>query len=258
MYIFILLFQFFVQKMLANGGKRVYTVLCKQVCPIWDKKREVRGMQPTKEQLRVLSKNFLFHGLKEETLSSLFSALAAPQIFHKGETVYEPASFHHALALVLEGELRVVSDADGRRRAILNTLAAGDICGVTAVFGEGETFVTEVYATQDAAVLFIGQEQLSAWFSCYPQLAENYIRFLTDRIRFLNRCITTYTGGQADDRLWRFLCDHADADGTVRFSGSLCDLARALDVGRSSLYRSLDRLEAAGRLSREGKRMQIR
>ena len=49
-----------------------------------------------------------------------------------------------------------------------------------------------------------------------------------------------------------------DADGTVRFSGSLCDLARALDVGRSSLYRSLDRLEAAGRLSREGKRMQIR
>lgn len=215
-------------------------------------------MQPTKEQLQVLSKNFLFHGLKEETLSSLFSALAAPQIFHKGETVYEPASFHHALALVLEGELRVVSDADGRRRAILNTLAAGDICGVTAVFGEGETFVTEVYATQDAAVLFIGQEQLSAWFSCYPQLAENYIRFLTDRIRFLNRCITTYTGGQADDRLWRFLCDHADADGTVRFSGSLCDLARALDVGRSSLYRSLDRLEAAGRLSREGKRMQIR
>ncbi len=243
--------------MLANGGKRVYTVLCKQVCPIWDK-REVRGMQPTKEQLRVLSKNFLFHGLKEETLSSLFAALAAPQIFHKGETVYEPASFHHALALVLEGELRVVSDADGRRRAILNTLAAGDICGVTAVFGEGETFVTEVYATQDAAVLFIGQEQLSAWFSCYPQLAENYIRFLTDRIRFLNRCITTYTGGQADDRLWRFLCDHADADGTVRFSGSLCDLARALDVGRSSLYRSLDRLEAAGRLSRKGKRMQIR
>ena len=61
-------------------------------------------MQPTKEQLQVLSQNFLFRGLKEETLSSLFSALAAPQVFHKGETVYEPASFHHSLALVLEGD----------------------------------------------------------------------------------------------------------------------------------------------------------
>lgn len=75
---------------------------------------------------------------------------------------------------------------------------------MTAVFGEGETFVTEVYATQDAAVAFIGQQQLSAWFSAYPRLAENYICFLTDRIRFLNRRITTYTGGQVEERLWRF------------------------------------------------------
>ena len=215
-------------------------------------------MQPSKEQLRVLSACFLFRGISEKALFSLIAQLEAPQTFRKGETVYEPASFCHALALVLEGELRVVSDADGRKHAILNTLSAGDICGVTAVFGEGETFVTEVYATQDAAVVFITQAQLSAWFSCYPQLAENYICFLTDRIRFLNRRITTYTGGQADERLWHFLCERADAEGIVRFSGSLCDLARALDVGRSSLYRSLDRLEEAGRLSRNGKHIQLR
>lgn len=215
-------------------------------------------MQPSPAQLQALSTCFLFRNIPEKTLLSMLAALPSPQVFHKGETVYEPASFCHALALVLEGELRVVSDADGHRRAILNTLAAGDICGVTAVFGEGETFVTEVYATQDAAVAFIGQQQLSAWFSAYPRLAENYICFLTDRIRFLNRRITTYTGGQVEERLWRFLCDHAGADGIVHFSGSLCDLARALDVGRSSLYRALDHLEDAGRLSRKGKQMEIR
>lgn len=215
-------------------------------------------MKTTNEQLQRLSACFLFRGVSETLLHLLLSELDEPQCFHKGETVYRPSAFCHALALVLEGELRAVSDVDGQRRAILNTLSAGDICGAAAVFGEGESFVTEVYATQESAVVFIPQQQLSAWFARYPQLAENYICFLTDRIRFLNRRIMTYTGGQADERLWHFLCERADADGTVRFSGSLCDLAKALDVGRSSLYRSLDRLEAAGRLVRSGKQLQLR
>lgn len=64
-------------------------------------------MQPSTAQLQALSTCFLFRNIPEKTLLSMLAALPSPQVFHKGETVYEPASFCHALALVLEGELRV-------------------------------------------------------------------------------------------------------------------------------------------------------
>lgn len=204
-----------------------------------------------------LSASFLFRGLTAEALEKVLDTAEEPQCFEKGNAVYRPNLFRRALTVVLEGELQVTCSAGGRKRAILNTLHPGDVCGATALYSEGDNFVTDVTALKDVTLLFIQQAQLSAWFAAYPQLAENYIRFLTDRIRFLNQKITTYTGGQSDDRLLRYLQDHCDADGRLLLDGSLSDLARTLNVGRSSLYRSLDALEAVGKLRRQGKELWV-
>lgn len=204
---------------------------------------------------QVLSGCFLFRGLDVTALEKLFETVEMPQNFQKGNAVYRPHLFRRALTVVLEGELQVTCSTGERKHAILNTLYPGDVCGATALYSEQENFVTDVTALKDVTLLFVQQTQLSAWFAAYPQLAENYIRFLTDRIRFLNQKITTYTGGQADDRLLQYLRDHSDADGCVLLDGSLSDLARTLDVGRSSLYRSLDALVETGKLQRQGKKL---
>ncbi len=204
-----------------------------------------------------LSACFLFKGLREQNIRDLLITAEEPLHFSRGQALYEPHMFKRVLTLVLSGELLVTSSNSEGKSAILNTLGCGAVCGVTALFGDEETFVTQVTARKDTDVLLISQEVLSAWFAQYPVLAENYIRFLTDRIRFLNRKITTYTGGQSDDRLLRYLQDHCDADGCVQLSGRVSDLARILDVGRSSLYRSLEALEKEGKLRRDGKRLWI-
>lgn len=234
----------------GNGG-----ILTLENVPYGTKVGDIMDATDAQTYLPVLLQCFLFRGLSAAELSQLLTATEPPQQVEKGRTVYQPENFRHALAVVLTGELQVTCGTGNRRHAILNTLIAGNVCGAAALFGEGDTYVTEITAMQDTALLFIRQTQLSAWFARYPQLAENYICFLTDRIRFLNKKISTYTGGQTDDRLWQYLCDHATADGGALSAGSLTDLARSLDIGRSSLYRSLDALETAGRIRREGKKI---
>ena len=60
-----------------------------------------------------------------------------------------------------------------------------------------------------------------------------------------------------DGRLWKYLLAHRDAAGVVTLSGGMNALAKRLDMGRSSLYRSLDALSDAGRIRREGKNIII-
>ena len=232
-------------------------IIATVTCPIWDRNGDVMNEKDILKYQDVFSACFLFRGMDAEQRRAVLETAAPPERFAKGESVYRPHLFQRALTVVMDGELQVTCSAGDRKRAILNTLRKGDVCGVTALYSDDDDFVTEVTVTKSVTLLRIQQSQLSAWMAEYPLLAENYIRFLTDRIRFLNQKITTYTGGQADDRLWRYLQDHCDDNGCIQLSGSVSELARILDVGRSSLYRSLDALEQEGKLERQGKRLKI-
>lgn len=69
----------------------------------------------------------------------------------------------------------------------MNRLGAGQIFGAAALFGETDAYVTEIEALRATRLLFISQARMSDYIARYPVVAENYIRFLSDRIRFLNR-----------------------------------------------------------------------
>jgi len=194
---------------------------------------------------------FLFCGLTEQEVTSCCAAAACEEItYQKGEVIYDPARSRPALVMVLEGILRVRND-----RVTMKTLYAGDVFGAAALYGSDEPYPTTVEAASLCRVVFIPQETVSAWMALVPRVGENYVRFLSDRIRFLNRRLSTLTAGQSDDKLWRYLLAHRDRDGVVTPLGGMAGLAQCLDMGRSSLYRSLDLLVADGRIRRQGKQI---
>lgn len=172
--------------------------------------------------------------------------------FAKGEVIYSSEHAKRALALVLEGSIRVLHG-----RVVMNELHAGDVFGAAALFGEEDPYPTTVSARTDCRVLFISQTTVSAWMAEVPRVGENYIRFLSDRIRFLNRRLATLTAGHTDGKLWRYLLAHRDANGVVRLTGGIAELAKTLNMGRSSLYRGLDALTADGKIERRGKEILI-
>lgn len=179
------------------------------------------------------------------------------ETFPKGAMIYSCHDFQRALGIVLCGAVQVSRTGGDGRRVVMNTLFPGQIFGAAALFGECEAYVTEVDALRSAKVMFISQKVILDWMQQDYRIGENYIRFLSDRIRFLNQKIAGFTDGQADDRLKRYLLGHCSEDGQVTLPRSMVELAQSLNIGRSSLYRSLDALSAQGLIRREGKQMYV-
>ena len=196
---------------------------------------------------------FLLRGLSAAQRDRCWQMADSEEItYRKGEVIYDTRLARRALALVLEGTVRVLHG-----RVVMNDLHAGDVFGAAALFGSSEPYPSTVVAVTDCRLVLIPQETVSRWMAAVPAVGENYVRFLSDRIRFLNRRLSTLTAGQTDGKLWKYLLAHRDAAGVVTLSGGMNALAKRLDMGRSSLYRSLDALSDAGRIRREGKTIVI-
>lgn len=198
-------------------------------------------------------KLFLLEGLSEDEVLRCKDLSDVEQLsYKKGEVIYNRNSVRRALAYVLEGRVRVCHG-----RVVSNELKAGDVFGAAAMYGSMEPYPSTVVAATDCRILLISQDTVSRWMIAVPKVGENYIRFLSDRIRFLNRRLSTLTAGQSDGKLWCYLQAHKDEGGVVSVSGGMTALAKRLDMGRSSLYRSLDMLIEAGRIRRSGKQIII-
>ena len=91
-----------------------------------------------------------------------------------------------------------------------------------------------------------------AWLHRVMQLhfsvAEAYIRYLSDRILFLNGRIASLAAGTTDQIVTHFLLQNGP-----QITISMTELAGRLNIGRASLYRVMDRMVDEGIIERSGK-----
>lgn len=175
------------------------------------------------------------------------------RVLERGEALYTPESFAQALGLVASGALV----AENRSGIALNTLNQGTLFGVAAVFGEVDRYVSTIRAKSPARVLLIERSLLERLFVEHPECALRYVAFLTDRVRFLNAKIESFTAPSAQASLEHWLVQASGGGDSVTVA-SWSAVSRALDMSRTSLYRALDALEAEGKIAREGKKVILR
>lgn len=194
-----------------------------------------------------LSNLFLWQGLSAEEQERCRKELQPPETFEKGATIYSERDFPRAFAVVLEGKIAVLSHSG----ATVRTLEAGGIFGVTALFG-CRRYATTIRALTKAKLQFIGEQQLESWMQEYPAVTMNYIRFLHQRILYLNDKIRLYTEGSVEERLLGYIAAHTAPDGEVSIPGGMAALARELNIGRTSLYRTLEQLAEKKEITKKG------
>lgn len=192
---------------------------------------------------KMMRELFLFQGVPE--------ALAKLELpdevgYKKGEVIYDRDNYERALGILLTGKAEAVA----QEKSALTTFLAGATFGAAALFG-GEEYVSVIRATTDCRVQFLPEEVLRKLFADYPQTAVNYVAFLSDKIRFLNRKIATYTSGGAAGRLYYWLGANCDEAGHLPAGVTMTRLAKMLNVGRTSLYRALEELEKKGLIKKQ-------
>ena len=210
-------------------------------------------MKLTKSQSQVLSGCFLFKALNEQEKAETFEKLTVMS-FQRGEPIYTQHHFQKSLGIVLEGEAAVKKD----NGTLLNLLKAGSCFGAAALFAPAEEYVTSILAHKACKVVFISNEELAALFRKYPDMALDYIAFLSGRIQFLNQKIDSFTTPSAEEAVWQWIRTHADKDGKAIAAGGFARLARELSIGRATLYRCLTQLEQEGKITKDGAQIMIR
>ncbi len=213
----------------------------------------------TASEQELVGASFLFRGVAEETVKKALSdPLAAVRQYAKGEVVFDPERFERSVGIVLAGRIRVFGG--GSPRYLMRTLTKGDPFGAAAVFSPDEVYVSRITAETKSRVIFFPQTLLARLLVEVPAVAENYIVFLSERVRFLNEKIRSLSSPSTEDALLNWLRKNAvpgDGGYEARLPGSYSALAEALNMGRASLYRALEDLEEKKKIEREGKIIRI-
>ena len=88
----------------------------------------------------------------------------------------------------------------------------------------------------------------------HSQIRENYLRYLTGRIRFLSNRLQSLAQAGAEGKLARYLLANGQG-GSVTCTAS--ELAQRLGISRASLYRAFEALENSTLIVRRGKTILI-
>lgn len=205
-------------------------------------------------ETELVSKTELFRGSPPSVLARILAVSDCTAAeYEKNEVVYDKTNFYRSLGIVLEGRLRVTKENADKRPIVMSTLQRGAMFGAAALFNSEPEYATKITAIERSRVLFLPQRLIKRMIEREPDIAENYIRYLSERILFLNRKIYFLTAGTAEQRLAGFLLDNLAVGEFSEMPMTMHRLADALNMSRASLYRAFDELTASGAVSKQGK-----
>lgn len=188
---------------------------------------------------------FLFLGLTEVEVKNIVSTFCVEETVAKSKEIYKSGF----IGILLSGQATICRLGDTGNAVTIRNIKRNDVFGAAGIFGEWKKGKSQITTRTDCKVLYISEEALKSIFEKYPQVAVNYITFLSDRIRFLNRRIDAFSAGSTVQKLYEYLVS-VSVDGTANLDFGLAELARRLKMGRSSLYRGLEVLLKNGLVER--------
>ena len=203
-------------------------------------------MSLSRSEISLLTAGPLFRGVSEELLQALAGTEGASLVRFDPGVVYSPRHFRRSLAVVLSGQLQVTKGA-----LAVSVLGPGDLFGAAALYSDEPEFAATVTAKRPSRCLMLEHHLVDRLLTEHSQIRENYLRYLTGRIRFLSGRLQALAQPGVEGKLARYLL----ANG-----GSSCpatELCQRLGVSRASLYRAFAALEDSGLITRKGKTITV-
>lgn len=189
--------------------------------------------EPTREQcFAMFAESPVFGGADTEKLYELIAGCAEISEAAKGDTV----KAENRLCYMVEGRAKVA--AAGGKHTVMKELGRGDVFGCATLFVGGA--VSDIKAVSDCTIVTISEDCVCEIFRLLPDAAIGYIRYLSEKIRYLNGKLCGLSAVGADEKLLSFLILESDENGKLSISAA--ELSRRVGIGRTSLYRSLSYL----------------
>ncbi len=198
--------------------------------------------------ISILSEVFLFKNIDPLKIEALTENCPHIQ-YSAGDVIHSSRKPSRGIGVILSGVARIVA---GGGDTLLRILKTGDVFGAASVFTIDDGNRTAVIASGKCTVLLIPEDKIREILTVYPDAALRYIGFLSERIDFLNTRISSLAAGDAVAKVAGYILslDHDD-QGVAFIKDSLTNIASRLNMGRASLYRTIDRFVTDGYISRD-------
>ena len=205
------------------------------------------------EQLKLLSFTPLFGSVPESSLLKVLQGEGCRfYSFASGESILPTEE--KTLGVLLHGQAKIQPARVGKN-VILRTLTDGDVFGAASLFCPTDVPLSCIVSVSPCQVLIFSEPAIRTLLEESIEFTLCYLRFLSDRVRFLNYKIQCFTAGSAEGRLALYLAGEEHDVITLPFSFS--SLADMLDIGRASLYRAFDTLVSDGSIRKVGHDIRI-
>ena len=178
-----------------------------------------------------------------------------PICFKKGDVVYNSHQFKDAIGYIIKGSAYATSD--NKNETHLKTFSKGMSFGAAALFGGNDNYVSTITAKTDLEVLFVTENELRILFENYPQTAINYITFLSEKVRFLNKKLNVVSCSGAENTVYKYLTSLANHNGEIENFKNMTLVSKTLGISRASLYRALSDLEKNGYIIKENNNIKV-
>jgi CRP-like cAMP-binding protein len=198
----------------------------------------------------------LFHGVPEPDIAALLGS-GGIHVLHydKDQVIFDRDQNDCTLAIILYGSCVVTKETDGSKMP-MSVLRQGELFGAAALFHHEERYVARVTAAESTWALLIPEEALRAMMQKDFRITENYLSYLTARIRFLSERLDGFLPQSVEERVFNHIKAHAQ-NGLYRSEWSVSALAETLCISRTTLYRAMDKLVSDGKIERHGRAFRL-
>jgi CRP-like cAMP-binding protein len=138
----------------------------------------------------------------------------------------------------------------------MSILRQTDLFGAASLFHDEEAYVARVTANESTWVLLICEDALRGMMQRDFRVTENYLRYLTARIRFLSDRLDGFLPQSVEERVFNHIKNHAE-HGLYESEWSVSALAESLRISRATLYRAMDKLVSEGKIERHGRAFRL-
>lgn len=199
-----------------------------------------------------LSENFfLFRGFEVNEVQKFLTYDGIFENKYKQGEIIQNSSHCDKIGIIIKGKATVRSDVDG---VIINKLNKNDIYGVAALFDK-PTHSTIVQALTDCTIITFDKNFIEKCIRESDKASINYIQFLAQKISFLNKKINAFTAKSAENKLIAYLLQLPRNGNVLDLNVDMSTIAKMIGIGRATLYRSFDKLEKSGTITKKDKKI---
>ena len=204
---------------------------------------------------KVLKNFFPFHNLAELQIERLVLDTSPQTIsFKRGELILSCDHLEEKIGFILDGECSVYKERE-KEDILLQTLRAYDSFGILTLFSN-EEYPTKIIAKKPSTVVFFSKSDFLRLIEA-PEISLNVIKFLANKVSFLNKKIATLSGATVEEKIENYLYIQLTSFG-IQFPFNAAAVASQINIGRASLYRVLHKMVENGILELENKQITIK